>query len=261
MQGSVLPHLRFLPSTRLRQVAVRLSSVCKPLFRGGGIGTNRANTFVLLSTHRIYEVFLFYHIQHLAQVFVGLPSCHRQVMQEVVAAVAGSLSRHFALEVADEAESFAHQLHNVAALQVALHQEVVTRAASHRAPKNNFIAPYRVIAQEGGGKMLYRVQRSVADSRFAVRLFHTDIESSHYMVAQIIFARDIYSPQQVQVVDGKTRNLFHIVIHYKFSIVLRKMANDCPGAASQKFVYCSQCSFIPGVSLMMRIDTNATPHM
>ena len=39
------------------------------------------------------------------------------------------------------------------------------------------------------------------------------------------------------------------------------MVNDCSGAASQKFVYCFQCPSIPGVSLMMRIDTKALPHI
>lgn len=157
----------------------------------------------------VHQIFLLNDIENLAQILVGFPTSHRQVVQQVVSAVAGSLSGNIAFKVANEAESLSHQFNNIAAFKVALQQEIVAGAAAHRTPKDNFFAPYRVVAQESGSQMLDGVQCAVADGRFAVRLFHSYVEGSDNMVAHVVLARNVYAPQQVEMVDAKTGYFLH----------------------------------------------------
>ena len=166
-------------------------------------------TFSLLD-RGVDEVFLLDHIENLAQIFVGLPASHRQVVQQVVPAVAGGGSGHFALEVTDKPERLTHESYNISRFEVALHKEIVAGAAPHRPPEHDFAAPHRVVTQISGGKMLDCVQCAIADSRFAIGLFHANIEGCDHMVAHVIFARDLDSTQQVNVVDSKAGYLFHI---------------------------------------------------
>ena len=64
--------------------------------------------FLFFSYSRINQVLFFDNVENLAQIFVCLPSSHRQVVQQIISAVARSGSRHFAVEVADKSECLPH---------------------------------------------------------------------------------------------------------------------------------------------------------
>ena len=64
--------------------------------------------FLFFTYSRINQVLFFDNIENLAQIFVCLPSSHRQVVQQIISAVARSGSRHFAVEVADKSECLPH---------------------------------------------------------------------------------------------------------------------------------------------------------
>lgn len=93
-------------------------------------------------------------VEGLGEEAVGDGFGGREIIECVVAAVASCGSRDFAFEVCDEFKHVSEELCDVCRLQIALHEEVGARAASHRSPIDNLVAPVGVVAQICSGKML-----------------------------------------------------------------------------------------------------------
>jgi hypothetical protein len=75
-----------------------------------------------------------------------------------------------------------------------------------------------VVAEESSSQMLNGVQSALSESRFTVRFFHADIESSDYFVANLILAGYVDASQKTDVVNGKAWYGFHCLI--KFLMVM-----------------------------------------
>ena len=137
---------------------------------------------------RIDEVFRLDVVKHFCEIFAGFITCHGQVVEQVVAAVAWRGTRNVALVVGDEGEAASHEVDDVAALEVAAHEEVVACQAAHGAPVDYAVFPLRVIAQEGGGEMLDGVYGAVVEHGLAVRFFHADVERCYGLAAHGVLA-------------------------------------------------------------------------
>ena len=143
------------------------------------------------------------------QVFGRLPLSHWQVVEQVVAAILRSGTGNFTFILGNKTEGILHQCQYVLWFQVAFHQQIIAGEAAHGTPIDNFVLPLRVIAQVGGGKMFDSMQSTLSQSRLAIGLFHTDVESSDCFSVHFILAGYVNAAQQADVVDCKTRNLLH----------------------------------------------------
>ncbi len=76
---------------------------------------------------RINQILFSGQVKRFLHIFSGLVAGHRQVVQQIGAAVAGCGSWHFAFKVGHELKRLLHQGQDVLARQVALHQQIVAR--------------------------------------------------------------------------------------------------------------------------------------
>ena len=66
-----------------------------------------------------------------------------------------------------------------------------------------------MVTEEGGSQVFYGVQCTLSESRFAVGLFHADVEGGYDFVAYLVLAGNINAAQQTDVVNGKAGDGFH----------------------------------------------------
>ena len=106
----------------------------------------------------------------------GFEAGHREVHHQVIAAVTGTGTRDWAVKLGDEGEGLAHKRQYICTLQVSLDDEVIAGEAAHGSPIDYPFAPLAVVSQEGGGKVLYGVDRIWMEHRLPVGLLHPDIK-------------------------------------------------------------------------------------
>ena len=80
-----------------------------------------------IALFRINQILFCGQVKRFLHVFSGLVAGHRQVVQQIGAAVAGCGSWHFAFKVSHELKRLLHQGQDVLARQVALYQQIVAR--------------------------------------------------------------------------------------------------------------------------------------
>ena len=140
----------------------------------------------------------------------GIAGCG-EIHKAVVATVAGCGAGHFAFESGYEFHCAAHKVQNIAALEVALKKEIVACAATHRAPVYHAVAPFGVVAQEGGGQVLHGMEGLRRESRLAVGPRHADIESGDGVAGRgAVLAAYIYSRFEDFVINRETCYFFHL---------------------------------------------------
>lgn len=96
------------------------------------------------------------------------PLCHGEVVEKVVATGGGGGAGNFVGVVDNILEGTEHEGAHLVARPLALHDEVVAGEASHRAPVDDAVFPFRVVAQEGGNNMLYGVDGGNVQGRLLV---------------------------------------------------------------------------------------------
>lgn len=119
-----------------------------------------------------------------------------------------------------------------------------------------------IVAQIGGGQMLYRVDGAHVQSRFAVGFLHAYVKGGDHLAAHLVLAAHIDATQQLLVVYRKTWYLLHIslvVVYLMLSRKRRVTPNELLARRSQKSTYMAALSSRSGTSLMMRIETKGTP--
>ena len=95
---------------------------------------------------RINKLLLKDILKYLIIKLSGKIFCHREVHVEIVAAVAGSGTRNFALIVADEEKHLLEKRDDVRGLIIACEKEIEAGTASHRAEVENFILVNAVVS-------------------------------------------------------------------------------------------------------------------
>ena len=133
----------------------------------------------------------------------ALPSCHGEVVEQVVAAVLRSSSWDIALVVSYEEEGAEHQVNDVAALIVASKQKVVAGEAPHGSPIDHTVLPFRVVAKIGSREMLDGVDGSLSKRWFTVRFLHADVEGGDGLAPHSVLPAHINSTQQSVVIDSE----------------------------------------------------------
>ena len=174
-----------------------------------------AGGHILLILSRVDEVFFPDAAEHLIQIFSGFIFRHRQVVEQVVAAVLCRLSRNLTIEIGDKLEGALHQFHDVLALQVALDEEIVAREASHRSPVDDAVFPLLVVSEVGGSQVLDGMDGTVVEARLLVRHLHADIEGGDYFSAYFVLAAYVDAAEQLVMIDSKTWNLIHITLNFE----------------------------------------------
>lgn len=139
---------------------------------------------------------------------------HGEVLEEVVAAVAGSSARDVARVVGNELEGALHEGRDVLAREVAAQEEIVAGEAAHGSPIDDAVFPFRVIAEVGGGKVLDGVERALPECGLTVGCLHADVECGDGLCADQVLAADIDAGEQLQVVDLETGYFVHSCVVY-----------------------------------------------
>ena len=98
---------------------------------------------------RISDVF-----EHFCQKFARFPTRHREIVEQIIAAIARSSTGDFTVKLSHETKSPPHQINDIRRLQIAAHHQVIAREASHRTPIDDAIFPFGIIAQISCSEML-----------------------------------------------------------------------------------------------------------
>lgn len=139
---------------------------------------------------------------------------HGEVLEEVVAAVAGSSAGDIARVVGNELESALHEGHDVFAREVAAQEEIVAGEAAHGSPIDDAVFPFGVVAEVGGGKMLDGVERALPECGLTVGCLHADVECGDGLCADLVLAADVDAGEELQVVDLETGYFVHSCVVY-----------------------------------------------
>ena len=174
-----------------------------------GFGKVKESNLYYLFLQRIVQVFFRGAFQHLVKVFGSFISRHGQVVEQAGAAIAGRGAGHFTLIAGHKGESFLEHGQHVGRGIVATHQEIVAGEAAHGSPIHDAVFPHGVVAEVGGGQMLDGVDGTLPQYGFAVGQLHTDIEGGYHLTAHMVFAGNIHSAQQAQMVDSETGYFLH----------------------------------------------------
>ena len=159
----------------------------------------------------IIEVFFGGVVEDFVEIAGGFEAGHREVHHQVIAAVTGTGTWDWAVKLGDEDEGLAHKRQYISTLQVSLDDEVIAGEAAHGSPIDYPFAPLAVVSQEGGGKVLYGVDRIWMEHRLPVGLLHPDIKCGHYFRAYAVLSRNENSAFQSEMVNCKTRYLLHML--------------------------------------------------
>ena len=127
----------------------------------------------------------------------------------MVTTVARGCARHFALKGGDEAEGFLHEGKDVCWFEVAAHEQIVSREASHGPPVNDAVLPLGMVAQISGGQMLDGMEGSRMDGRLTAGSIHADVEGGDLLMTHAVASAHVNAWQQFVVVDGETGYFFH----------------------------------------------------
>lgn len=150
--------------------------------------------------------------QHLVEIFCRLPLGHGKIVEKIVAAVFGGSTRHLTLIVGHKLESIPHQVYDIFGLQVSAHQQIIARQASHGSPIYDTVSPFGIVTKIGGRKVLDSVYCPLSEDGFAIGFFHADIEGGNHLAADTVFAGDIYTAQQAEMVDSEAGYCFHVIL-------------------------------------------------
>lgn len=116
------------------------------------------------------------------------PLRHGEVVEKVVATGGWGGARNFVGVVDNILEGTEHEGAYFVARPLALHYEVVAGKASHRAPVDDAVFPFRVVAQEGGNDVLYGVDGGNVQGRFLVGSCHAYVVGGDGVLAHGVLA-------------------------------------------------------------------------
>lgn len=103
------------------------------------------------------------------------PLGHGEVVKEVVAAGGGGGAGNFVGIVHNVLEGAEHEVANLVAGPLALHDEVVAGEAAHGSPVDDVVLPLGIVAEEGGYDVLYGVDGGDVQGRLLVGGGHADV--------------------------------------------------------------------------------------
>ena len=142
-------------------------------------------------------------------VALGFPLGHGEVVQEIVATGGGGGAGDFIGVVDNILEGTEHEGAHLVARPLALHDEVVAGEASHRAPVDDAVFPFRVVAQEGGNNMLYGVDGGNMQGRLLVGGSHAYVVGGDGVLAHGVLTGDVDTGHEVAVVNLERRYKVH----------------------------------------------------
>lgn len=116
------------------------------------------------------------------------PLCHGEVVEKVVATGGGGGAGNFVGVVDNILEGTEHEGAYFVARPLALHDEVVAGEASHRAPVDDAVFPFRVVAQEGGNDVLYGVDGGNVQGRLLIWGGHAYVVGGDGVLAHGVLA-------------------------------------------------------------------------
>ena len=149
------------------------------------------------------SVFAVESVVEAVDVAFGFPFCHGEVVEKVVAATLGSLTRDFS-SVEHILEGANHQRTHLLRSVFAFEDEIATRETTHRSPIDNLVFPLRIIAEEGRHQMFDGVHRSGNHSGLLIGSGHTDVESGYDLAVTLVGTREIDTRLEVGVINCKT---------------------------------------------------------
>ena len=79
----------------------------------------------------------------------------------------------------------------------------------YRSPIYDAVFPLFVIAEIGGSEVLNRVDGTVVETRLLIWYLHADIESSDNFVSNFVLTANVYTAEQLVMIDSKTWYLVH----------------------------------------------------
>lgn len=139
---------------------------------------------------------------------------HGEVLEEVVAAVAGSSAGDVTRVGGNELEGALHEGYDVLTREVAAQEEIVAGEAAHGSPIDDAVFPFGVIAEIGSGKVLEGVERALPECGLAVGCLHADVECGDGLSADLVLAADVDAGEELQVVDLETGYFVHSCVVY-----------------------------------------------
>lgn len=129
------------------------------------------------------------------------PLCHGEVVEKVVATGGGGGAGNFVGVVDNILEGTEHEGAHFVARPLALHDEVVAGEASHGAPVDDAVFPFRVVAQKGGNNMLYGVDGGNVQGRLLVGGGHAYVVGGDGVLAHGVLTGDVDTWHEVAVVN------------------------------------------------------------
>lgn len=129
------------------------------------------------------------------------PLCHGEVVEKIVATGGWGGAGNFVGVVDYILEGTEHEGAHFVARPLALHDEVVAGEASHRAPVDDAVFPFWVVAQEGGNNMLYGVDGGNVQGRLLVGGSHAYVVGGDGVLAHGVLAGDVDTGHEVAVVN------------------------------------------------------------
>lgn len=88
-------------------------------------------------------------------------------------------------------------------------EQIESGPAAHRTEIDHPVLPVFMVSQEGGSKMLDRVDLCGIHHRLVVWACHADIKSGDDRAVHMILSGDVDAWFQADMVNGKTCDLFH----------------------------------------------------
>lgn len=177
-------------------------------------------------------------------------------MQLPIAAVFRVSPRYFVVKICHERKTAAQQVDHILRTQIAAHQQVKTCQATHRAPINDSIAPFPIIAQESSHQVFDGVRCGRRHHRFSVGALEADIERRNYFYAHTIFARNVYAALQARMIYRKAGYLLHL-----FFTIFGSTRRRCRAIFVQKYnLKYKQKSAIVCFSSPLVVSLQPIPH-
>ena len=141
------------------------------------------------------------------------PFCHCRILIQVVSAVSCGSSGDLSLEIPDKLEHLCHERHDFFRGILPVKQHIAAGAASHGSEIDRPAAEHRMIAKEGRPEVFDRVELRRVHDRLLIRRRHAKIKGRDHLIPVMIYAGNVNSRLQFQVIDRKARYFLHIIPH------------------------------------------------
>ena len=138
----------------------------------------------------------------------GVELCHAQVLVQEVSAFGGFRSRNFAFVGKYETAHCANRVRDVLRCQIAEHQKITARSATHGAEVYDVVRRFR-IAEKGCAQVFYRVQSGGVHDGFAVGRGEAEVEGGDGDSVTRVLARNVKPGQKFEMIYCETCDFFH----------------------------------------------------